>query len=135
MPTRSTVGPEAARQFVTMVQHQPPELRRAVLPKLRENVDRGEADPGDYAMMFDRAQVDDGTLQRYGATSRASLTARSSRRRLQMRSTSTCAVRSSASSRCASTRDYSGNPCLRTSARRSRRRQSANSTLFSSFRI
>lgn len=67
VPTRSTVGPEAARQFVTMVQHQPPELRRAVLPKLRENVDRGEADPGDYAMMFDRAQVDDGTLQRYGA--------------------------------------------------------------------
>jgi len=67
VPTRSTVGPEAARQFVTMVQHQPPELRRAVLPKLRENVDRGEADPGDFAMMFDRAQVDDGKMQRYGA--------------------------------------------------------------------
>ena len=67
VPTRSTVGPEAARQFVIMVQHQPPELRRAVLPKLRENVDRGEADPGDFAMMFDRAQVDDGKMQRYGA--------------------------------------------------------------------
>jgi len=38
-----------------------------VLPKLRENVDRGEADPGDFAMMFDRAQVDDGKMQRYGA--------------------------------------------------------------------
>jgi hypothetical protein len=67
VPTRSTVGPEAARQFVIMVQHQPPELRRAVLPQLRENVDRGEADPGDFAMMFDRAQVDDGKMQRYGA--------------------------------------------------------------------
>jgi len=67
VPTRSTVGPEAARHFVIMVQHQPPELRRAVLPKLRENVDRGEADPGDFAMMFDRAQVDDGKMQRYGA--------------------------------------------------------------------
>ena len=67
LPTRSTVGPEAARQFVIMVQHQPPELRRAVLPKLRENVGRGEADPGDFAMMFDRAQVDDGKMQRYGA--------------------------------------------------------------------
>ncbi len=67
VPTRSTVGPEAARQFVIMVQHQPPELRRAVLPNLRENVDRGEADPGDFTMMFDRAQVDDGKMQRYGA--------------------------------------------------------------------
>lgn len=67
VPTRSAVGPEAARQFVVMVQHQPPDLRRAVLPKLRENVDRGEADPADYAMMFDRAQTDDGKPQRYGA--------------------------------------------------------------------
>jgi Family of unknown function (DUF6624) len=67
VPTRSSVGPEAARQFVVMVQHQPPDLRRAVLPKLREHVDRGEADPADYAMMFDRAQVDDGKPQRYGA--------------------------------------------------------------------
>jgi hypothetical protein len=67
VPTRSAVGPEAAREFVVMVQHQPPDLRRAVLPKLRENVDRGEADPADYAMMFDRAQVDDGKPQRYGA--------------------------------------------------------------------
>ena len=67
VPTRSSVGPEAARQFVVMVQHQPPDLRRVVLPKLRENVEQGEADPADYAMMFDRAQVDDGKLQRYGA--------------------------------------------------------------------
>jgi hypothetical protein len=67
VPTRSAVGAEAAREFVVMVQHQPPDLRRAVLPKLRENVDRGEADPADYAMMFDRAQVDDGKPQRYGA--------------------------------------------------------------------
>jgi hypothetical protein len=67
VPTRSAVGPDAARGFVVMVQHQPPDLRRAVLPKLRENVDRGEADPADYAMMFDRAQVDDGKPQRYGA--------------------------------------------------------------------
>jgi hypothetical protein len=67
VPTRSAVGPEGARQFVVMVQHQPPDLRRLVLPKLRENVDRGEADPADYAMMFDRSQVDEGKLQRYGA--------------------------------------------------------------------
>jgi Family of unknown function (DUF6624) len=67
VPARSAVGPEAARQFVVMVQHQPPDLRRAVLPVLREHVDRGEADPADYAMMFDRAQVDDGKPQRYGA--------------------------------------------------------------------
>jgi hypothetical protein len=67
VPTQSAVGPEAARQFVVMVQHQSPDLRRAVLPKLRENVDRGEADPAEYAMMFDRARVDEGKPQRYGA--------------------------------------------------------------------
>jgi hypothetical protein len=67
VPPRSAVGPEAAHQFVVMVQHQPADLRRIVLPKLRENVDRGEADPADYAMMFDRSQVDDGKLQHYGA--------------------------------------------------------------------
>jgi hypothetical protein len=67
VPTQSAVGAEAARQFVAIVQHQSADLRRAVLPRLRENVDRGEADPAEYAMMFDRARVDDGKPQRYGA--------------------------------------------------------------------
>jgi hypothetical protein len=67
VPTRAMVGPEGARRFVVLVQHQPSDLRREVLPKLRANVDRGEADPADYALMFDRAQVDQGKLQRYGA--------------------------------------------------------------------
>jgi hypothetical protein len=67
VPTQSAVGAEAARQFVVIVQHQSADLRRAVLPQLRDNVDRGEADPAEYAMMFDRAQVDDGKPQRYGA--------------------------------------------------------------------
>jgi hypothetical protein len=67
VPTAAMVGPEGARWFVVLVLHQPPDLRREVLPKLRENVERGEADPADYAMMFDRAQVDEGKLQQYGA--------------------------------------------------------------------
>jgi hypothetical protein len=67
VPTRAMVGPERARRFVVLVQHQPPDLRREVLPKLKANVDRGEADPADYALMFDRARVDEGKPQRYGA--------------------------------------------------------------------
>lgn len=45
---------EVASTFVTMVQHQSPEFRRKVLPRLRTNVDAGQADPSDYTRLFDR---------------------------------------------------------------------------------
>ena len=37
-----------------------------MLPKLKANVDAGQADPGSYAMVFDRSQMDAGKKQRYG---------------------------------------------------------------------
>ncbi len=66
VPTYRMVGTQAAADFITMVQHQSPEFRRRVLPKLKANVDAGQADPGSYAMVFDRLQTDEGKKQVYG---------------------------------------------------------------------
>lgn len=66
VPTYRMVGPQAAADFVTMIQHQSPELRRKVLPKLKANVDTGQADPGSYAMVLDRSRTDAGRKQIYG---------------------------------------------------------------------
>jgi hypothetical protein len=66
VPTYDLVGPEAASQFALMIQHQPPEFRRKVLPKLKANVDVGQGDATVYAMMYDRAATDEGRPQRYG---------------------------------------------------------------------
>jgi hypothetical protein len=66
VPTYRMVGPQAASDFVTMIQHQSPEFRMSVLPKLKANVAAGQADPGSYAMVFDRSQTDAGKKQMYG---------------------------------------------------------------------
>jgi hypothetical protein len=66
VPTYRMVGPQAASDFVTMIQHQSPEFRARVLPKLKANVEAGQADPGSYAMVFDRSQTDAGMKQMYG---------------------------------------------------------------------
>src|SRR5258708_13534279 len=60
------VGQRAASAFLTMTQHQSPEFRMKVLPKLKANVDAGQADPGSYAMVFDRSRTDAGKKQMYG---------------------------------------------------------------------
>ena len=61
------MGTEAARDFVVLVQHQPPDLMRQVLPKLEAQLRDGNADPADFAMMFDRMQMYDRKPQRYGS--------------------------------------------------------------------
>ena len=66
VPTYDMVGTEAASMFVVMVQHQSPEFRRRVLPKLEANVAAGQADAADYAMVYDRASREAGREQRYG---------------------------------------------------------------------
>ena len=67
VPTYDMVGVEAAKDFIVMVQHQSPEFRQAVLPKLKFNVDSGQADAGNYAMVYDRTQRDQGKKQLYGS--------------------------------------------------------------------
>jgi hypothetical protein len=66
MPTFEAVGTDAASAFVVLIQHQPAEFRREALPKLKTNVDAGQAFPKDYAMMYDRAQTDEGKPEMYG---------------------------------------------------------------------
>ncbi|HET9371257.1 MAG TPA: DUF6624 domain-containing protein [Vicinamibacterales bacterium] len=66
VPTFELVGVRAAKDFVVMVQHQPAEFRRVVLPKLKNNVDAGQADPASYATVYDRTQRDQGKRQLYG---------------------------------------------------------------------
>jgi hypothetical protein len=66
VPTYDMVGVQAAKDFVVMVQHQPPEFRLAVLPNLKANVDAGEGEPGTYAMVYDRTLRDQGKNQLYG---------------------------------------------------------------------
>jgi uncharacterized protein DUF6624 len=66
VPTYAAVGSEAASQFAVMIQHQPPDFRRKVLPKLKANVDAGQGDGTVYAMMYDRASTDEGRPQRFG---------------------------------------------------------------------
>ena len=66
VPAYRMVDPRAASDFVTMVQHQSPDFRVKVLPKLKANVEAGQADPRSYAMMFDRSRSDMGKKQVYG---------------------------------------------------------------------
>ena len=66
VPTYRMVGAQAAGEFVTMMQHQSPAFRRPALPKLKANVDAGQADPAGYASMADRLRTDVGEKQVYG---------------------------------------------------------------------
>jgi hypothetical protein len=66
VPTYDLAGPEAASMFVVMVQHQSPDFRRQVLPRLKANVEAGQADAADYSMVYDRAASEGGRKQRYG---------------------------------------------------------------------
>ena len=66
VPTYAMVGVEAASSFVVMIQHQSPEFRRRVLPKLKANVEAGQADSGYYAMVYDRSSREGGRKQLYG---------------------------------------------------------------------
>jgi hypothetical protein len=66
MPTFAMVGSDAERDFVDMIQHQPADFRRQALPKLKQNVEDGQASAKNYAMMYDRAQTDQGKSEMYG---------------------------------------------------------------------
>jgi hypothetical protein len=66
VPGYAMVGPQATSDFVLMIQHQSPQFREQVLPKLKALVSAGEADPGSYAMVYDLSQRDAGKKQLYG---------------------------------------------------------------------
>ena len=59
----AAIEAEAQAQALCM---QAPEFRAATLPKLKANVAAGEADPGVYALVYDRTQRDQGKNQLFG---------------------------------------------------------------------
>jgi hypothetical protein len=65
-PTFAMVGTQAAADFVVMIQHQSPQFSEQALPKLKAAVDAGQADPGSFAMAYDRSQSNLGKKQFYG---------------------------------------------------------------------
>lgn len=64
-------GQKAATGAYLVVQHtNNPPLQKSVLPKLEALIAKGEAMPSEYAMIYDRAAVHEGRLQRYGTQMR-----------------------------------------------------------------
>lgn len=67
---RSVIGRKAALSAFLIVQHavEDPDLMRATLPKIEAMVKEGEADGGQYALLYDRvALLFDKKPQRYGS--------------------------------------------------------------------
>ena len=62
------VGPEGSTQFWLLVQHcdKYPAFQRAVLPAMDREVKKGNAKPSDYALLYDRVQVNAGLKQSFG---------------------------------------------------------------------
>jgi hypothetical protein len=65
-PKRSIVGREAAHRFWLLVQHQPLELQRRILPEMEVAAQQGEASRSDYAYLYDRVRMGEGKPQRWG---------------------------------------------------------------------
>ncbi len=66
VPTFLMVGPQAAGDFITMIQHQLARFRQQVLPQLKAHVAASQADPQSYALVYDRSHGDLGEKQLYG---------------------------------------------------------------------
>ncbi|MFD2200873.1 DUF6624 domain-containing protein [Shivajiella indica] len=61
-------GEEGSSNFWLMVQHSDhdPEFQKVVLEKMKIEVDKGNADSRNYALLFDRVQLNTGQAQIYG---------------------------------------------------------------------
>jgi len=66
VPTFTMVGTSAASDFTIMIQHQPAAMRDEALPLVKANLEKGEADGHDLALMIDRSLNDHGKPQYYG---------------------------------------------------------------------
>jgi hypothetical protein len=65
-PGRSLVGADGAEATWLLVQHAPSPFMKHCLPLLEDAVEAGESEARHYAYLYDRVQVKDGNLQRYG---------------------------------------------------------------------
>ena len=61
-------GPEGSTHFWLLVQHSDkyPAFQRVVLPAMDREVKKGNAKPSDYALLYDRVQVNAGSKQSFG---------------------------------------------------------------------
>ena len=66
-PVRHLVGDDGAHAAWLVVQHAPLGLQQRMLPLVRAAVGRGDARPGDLALLEDRVLVGEGKPQRYGS--------------------------------------------------------------------
>lgn len=62
------VGKDGSTNFWLVVQHcdKHPEFQRAVLPAMDQEVKKGNANPSNYALLYDRVQVNAGLPQLFG---------------------------------------------------------------------
>ena len=65
-PKSSVIGKDAAHDYWLLVQHQPPEIQRRMLPAMEAAAKSGEASMSDYAYLYDRVQVGLGKPQHWG---------------------------------------------------------------------
>lgn len=65
-PGKSLVGADGAEAAWLLVQHAPTPFMKECLPLLEDAVSAGESQARHYAYLYDRVQVQDGNLQKYG---------------------------------------------------------------------
>jgi len=67
-PDEQRFGKRASHDFWLLIQHcdEAPEFQRKVLAAIEPLMSNDNADPTDYAFLYDRVQVNTGRLQRYG---------------------------------------------------------------------
>ncbi|HEV2183528.1 MAG TPA: DUF6624 domain-containing protein [Candidatus Acidoferrales bacterium] len=66
LPTFALVGPEAAGDFGTVIQHQPLAFQKQVLPQMKDDAEAGQVSSESYAMLLDRVESSSGQPQTYG---------------------------------------------------------------------
>jgi hypothetical protein len=56
LPTFAMVGPQAAQDFGTVIQHQPLAFQKQVLPPMKADAEAGQVSSESYAMLLDRVE-------------------------------------------------------------------------------
>lgn len=66
LPSFAMVGPQAAEDFDTVIQHQPLASQKQVLPQMKADAEAGQVSAESYAMLLDRVESYSHRPQTYG---------------------------------------------------------------------
>ena len=66
-PTSEMVGRDGVYSTFLLLQHAETEIQKSMLENVRVSYEVGDLNGGDYALMYDRVQTNDGLPQRYGS--------------------------------------------------------------------